>query len=235
MNVQFTKPALTAAMPECRRGCETGWRFDERDQRAHPCPCRDERIAANLFNHAGLPANLYPAAAGPLAEPKIEKFGLSTWRRARGLLERLIEVAVLREGGQYAEPGFGGISGVPGTGKSWLLANMVTQAALRQIGCAYVDVNDAFRALKTFGDGSVEVGSDLLTRVPLLAIDGIGDHRNTATSKLVRDLILARHREGMATAAATTLTIDLLTEEFGPVVADLFSGMVTLTHGSLRW
>lgn len=235
MNVRFTKPSLTAAMPECRRGCETGWRYDERDGRAHPCQCRDGRIAANLFNHANLPANLYPAAAKPLQEPPLNAFDLSAWRRSRKLLARLIEVAELREAGEYAEPGFGAVSGLSGTGKSFLLAEMIRLAAERRVGCAYVDVNDAFKAIKGFGDGNLEAGADLLTRVPLLAIDGIGDHRNSATSKLARDLILARHREGMATAAATILTPDLLAEEFGPVVADLFSGAVPLTNGSLRW
>jgi hypothetical protein len=99
----------------------------------------------------------------------------------------------------------------------------------------YVPVGDPIAALSALGSGDLGTGVRMAQRVPMLALDDIGGHRNATASGIVRDIVATRADRMMPTIFTTNRSPNELRDEFGPSVADQLSAAVAmLPNGSLR-
>lgn len=236
VEVVWRRPHLSARTRRCPDCDGDGYLLV--DGIAGACSCRPARIAASYISQAKIPAEAYPAVSAiKMPLPKLGVVEKRAYDRARRALAQALTTAQAFDAGTYLDNAtpFAAVAGVAGSGKTWLIAHAVKRACLLRVGAAYVSAADPFAAGKSFGEGHLERGWEILHAVPFLAIDDVGGHRNETSSGMVRDLIQARAHASMVTVASTRQSMDDLAIEFGPSIADLFrANRSSLTHGSLR-
>lgn len=236
MITKFDRPYLSATPAYCMACESAGFILDTDTDTARACVCQSDHLAARLFTRARVPAGFF-GACRELKPPAVGTMERGVWRRAAKLKDALVIAAVGLEGSNPPLDArvIGGIAGGPGAGKSWLLASAVWSACLSGIGGAYLSIADPFAAFKAFGDGDLDRGGRRARRVPFLALDDVGGHRNETSSSMVRDLIQARLGDARVTLVATRNTAEAIGGELGWSVADaLRPSTVVLLHDSMR-
>lgn len=237
--VTFGRPFLSAkVLPHCT-ACDGGFLIDGPDAVAHACGvCAGAVAAAKAIRGSRMPAIALPAAgavlAPPNAIPAVQRRG---WERAQARFLGCIASAVEMDKGEPTGMPLilAGVSGGAGSGKTWLLVHALTAGMRAGLEGLYVPAGDPLAALGSLGSGDLGAGVRMAQRVPLLALDDIGGHRNATASGIVRDIVGTRADRMMPTLFSTGRTAVELREEMGPSVADqLVAAAVVLLHGSLR-
>lgn len=237
--VTFDRPFLSAkVLPHCT-SCDGGFLIDGPDATARACGvCAGAVEAARAIRGARMPAVALLAAQTILAPPKgIPVVQVREWERARGRLMSAVSSAVEMETGSLtvAPITLAGVGGAAGCGKTWLIVHALSAAIRRGVEGVYIPVGDPIAALSALGSGDLGAGVRMAQRVPMLAMDDIGGHRNATASGIVRDIIGTRADRMMPTLFTINRSPNELRDEFGPSVADqLAASVAMLFNGSLR-
>lgn len=235
----FRRPWLGAEHDECTACLGDGYLLGD-GEAAEECECKAWRIATAMLERAQLPAATWAAVSrGPLEAPAaLSVTDRALYRQAKANLHEAICTAEQLARGlppKDGDPLTTTVVGVAGSGKTWMLSGAVWWAAMSGIGSLLLQVADPFTALSQLGGGRLDAGQACAARVPFLALDDVGGHRNPTGSSIVRDLLGERVAAARVTAVATRSSRDDLELEFGPSIADILdSRRVTLGHNSLR-
>lgn len=234
---RFARPFVQAAAAPCTACDGDGYLLGE-DDIARSCSCRPARIAAEYLTRAQLPAAAFPAVRDGLTAPSVDPVARSSWRMAWQMFGTAVGTAAAFERGEYPDTPLitAGVIGPPGSGKTWLLAGAVREAAIERLGALFVSMADPFSLLTRLGGAKGrDHARELLLRVPVLAADDVGGHRHETASGLVRDILLERGDASRVTLIAARGGVADLEREFGASLADrVRAGHVALAHGSLR-
>lgn len=237
--VTFGRPFLSAkVLPHCT-ACDGGFLIDGPDASARPCGvCAPAVEAAKAIRAARMPAVALfaagPTVGAPSAMPMVHR---REWDRARARLLACVASAVEMDRGEPTgiPTTLAGVSGAAGSGKTWLLVHALSTGIRRGLQGLYVPVGDPLAAFGMLGSGDLGAGVRMAQRVPLLALDDIGGHRNATASGIVRDIVATRADRLMPTLFTTSRGPAEIRDDFGPSVADQVSAaVVTLLNGSLR-
>ena len=240
MVVTFGRPFLSAkVLPHCNE-CEGGFLIAGPDSAtARPCEaCRAPVEAASAVRAARIPAVSFVAAGPILGAPKVKAAEAREWTKARDHLLRCVNTAMVLERNEELTEvpvTLAGVAGAAGSGKTWLLVHALVCGLRMGLQGLYVAAGDPFSAMAALGGGDIGIGVRSAQRVPLLALDDIGGHRNEKASAIVRDILGVRADRLMPTLFTTPRArVDLQTEMGESIADQVQSACVSLVHGSLR-